>query len=98
MILLLPTVLAGLTALFPVELKKYLKPLLSKFSHNLFAVATFVTGMISIVMGYTDLRFAKTYDPGDLRYAMAWFLGIMTVITLIGPAKSFANQIRSFSR
>lgn len=93
---LLPTMLSGLFALLPQRFKRFLKPLFSKFTHNLFATIAFVTGMVSLAMGYTDLRWSKTYDPGEFRTYMAWFLGIVTVITMIGPVRTFFNQGRSF--
>lgn len=93
-IMLLPTIIAGLCALFPVSLKKLIKPLLSKSSHIFFAVFAFVTGMVSVVMGYTDLRWSKTNDPGDMRYAMAWILSIITGITLLGPTRTAVNYVK----
>lgn len=92
----MPTLFAGLVALFPQNLKRIIKPLLSKCSHNLLGVAAFVVGMISTIMAFTDLRWVKQKDPGNMGLPMAWLLGTLTVITLIGPARTFYTQVRSF--
>jgi len=96
MFLLIPTILAGLASLFPRPLRRFLKPLLSKWTHNVFGVAAFVTGMVSTIMGYTDLGWTRQFDPGHMSIIMAWCLSFVTVITLIGPAKTFCNQMKSF--
>lgn len=92
----MPTLLAGLLALFPQKLKRFLKPLLSKFTHNIFGVAAFATGMVSTILALTDLRWVKGKDPGNMGLPIAWLLSFILVITLIGPAKSLVTQARSF--
>lgn len=93
--MLAPTILSGTLALFPQPLKRCLKPLLSKATHNLFAVGAFVTGMVSIWMAWEDERWARSKDPGNIRHSMAWMTAITTVIACFGPVKTAYSQART---
>ncbi|XP_070498996.1 transmembrane reductase CYB561D2-like [Chironomus tepperi] len=93
MVCLCFTILSGLSALFSYEVRRYLKPVISKFSHNTLALVTFITGMISLIYGWTDTRWARLYDPGNLRYMSSWSLGFIIAFTCIGAFKSWIYQL-----
>ncbi|XP_070500771.1 transmembrane reductase CYB561D2-like [Chironomus tepperi] len=92
MIFLCISIVSGLTALFSFEARRYLKPVISKFSHNILSLAAFVTGMVSLIYAWVDIRWASRYDPGNLRYMSAWALGFIIFFSCIGALKSLWNQ------
>lgn len=94
-IFLLITLLSGISNLFAPELRKYISPLLSKFFHNLIALAAFVTGMVSIIIAYLTKSWIIRGDPGNIRIWMVVFLSFSIVLTLIGPLKSMFFQIEN---
>jgi peptidoglycan biosynthesis protein MviN/MurJ (putative lipid II flippase) len=77
-------------------LRKYLKPLFSKLAHNLLSLATFITGMVSLIYIWIGHSWTRRYDPDQMRYYMAWLAGIITFLTIIGALKSLKNQCFSF--
>jgi hypothetical protein len=87
-IFLLLSVLSGCSALFSDRLKRLLRPLFSKFFHNLFAVCCFVFGFVGMIIAYNTRSWARNYDPGNLRYVMIGLLSTILAITLIGPLKT----------
>lgn len=93
MICLCFTIVSGLSALFSYEVRRFLKPILSKFSHNTLALVTFITGMISLIYGWIDTRWARLYDPGNLRYVSSWTIGFIIFFTCIGAFKSWIYQL-----
>lgn len=94
-IFLLISLLTGISSLFAPELRKFVSPLLSKFLHNLIALAAFVTGMVSIIIAYLTKSWISRGDPGNIRIWMVVFLSISIVLTLIGPLKSMYFQIEN---
>ena len=94
-IFLLVTLLTGVSSLFAPDLKKYISPLLSKFLHNLIALAAFVTGMISIIIAYLTKSWIIRGDPGNIRLWMVVFASFIIVLTLVGPLKSMYFQIEN---
>lgn len=94
-IFLFVTLLSGISSLFAPDLRKFISPLLSKFLHNLIALAAFVTGMISIIIAYLTKSWIIRGDPGNVRLWMVVFLSISIVLTLVGPLKSMFFQIEN---
>ena len=92
MICLCFTIVSGLSALFSYEVRRFLKPVLSKFFHNTFALTTFIAGMISLIYGWIDTRWARLYDPGNMRYISSWMIGFIIFFTCIGAFKSLIHQ------
>lgn len=97
-ILLSISILSGITSLFAPILKKYLKPLYSKLTHNVLAIATFAFGMASITAAYLYENFAKTHDFGNQRVWAAVITTITIFLTLIGPLKTLYIQTRALLR
>lgn len=94
-IFLILTIISGCPALFSLELRKYIKPLFSKATHNLLSVLSYLTGMISIIYAY-DTKWAIQNDPGEVRFIMMWSLSFVTIFTLIGPLKTGYGQVKDF--
>ena len=89
----------GISAYFSQKLKIYYKPLYVKIFHNVIATVTFITGMSSIIIAYFTKNTIIEHDPGnDVRFWMAGFTSITLLITLIGPFKTLANQIKAVLR
>jgi hypothetical protein len=96
MIFLTFSMVSGCSALFSWRLRKLLKPLFSKCAHNLLSLATFVTGMVSLIYIWIDSLWTRRYDPGQMRYYMAWLAGIITFLSIIGALKTLFNQFVTF--
>ncbi len=95
LILLIITLLNGICALWAVEMRKIIRPLISKLLHNLFATATFVIGMASIIDACFEKRFMVTNDPGEIRYWMAAFGILIVVLSVIPALKNAKHQIKT---
>ena len=94
-IFLILSIISGCSALYCVELKRHLKPVYSRFIHNILALTTFVTGMISVIIAYNTKTWAKKHDPGNMRVLMMWFLAFIIILTLIGPIKTLWNHLKT---
>lgn len=94
-IFLFLSLLSGMSALFSVELRSYIKPLFSKAVHNFLSSTCYVVGMVSTFYGYYTKRWFTRKDPGGMRDLMLYFCIISTVITMIGPMKTAWNQFRN---
>lgn len=86
----------GTLALFSIELKNYLKPIKTKFFHNLVGTSAFVVGMIALFFGYEyDFLFNGT-PPEAVRWCQA--VAIITIIlSLFGAIRSMTTQAKSIS-
>jgi cytochrome b-561 domain-containing protein 2 len=94
-ILLTISFVSGISALFAAEMRKVIKPILSKAAHNFISSACYVVGMVSIIWAYKTKRFMTRADPGSMRELMIVFCILNTVFTMVGPAKAFWNQLRN---
>lgn len=63
-ILLFFSLLSGMSALFSIELRSYVKPLFSKAVHNFLSSACYVVGMVSTIYAYNTKRWFTRKDPG----------------------------------
>lgn len=82
------SILSGCSALFSGKIKTFLRPIFSKFFHNVFAIFSFIFGIIAMIISYNTRSFARDIDPGNMRYAMIGFLSCILLFTLIGPLKT----------
>ncbi|CAG9798733.1 unnamed protein product [Chironomus riparius] len=96
-IFLILSIISGCSALYSIELKRYLKPIFSKFIHNLLAIIAFVTGIISVIIAYDTKSWAKKHDPGNVRVLMMWLLAFIIIFTLIGPIKTLWNHLKTIT-
>lgn len=94
MVLLAFSVLQGIWAFFAFDLRKFMKPALSKFLHNLTSVVCFIVGMVSLIYGYR-LGMMKLYSTDEIRLALIAFAITTTLLSLIGAAKSALNFLKS---
>lgn len=92
------SMLSGFAALFPKDLKNLIKPIFSKFFHNLFALTSFVFGFIAMIIAYNTRSFARNIDPGYMRHCMIGFLSVILAITLLAPLKAFFRHVGVFMR
>ncbi len=51
-----------------------------------------------MVIAYNTRRWARTNDPGNMRYCMIGFLTVILAILLIGPIRSFSRQVKILMR
>lgn len=90
--------LSGLAAFYPIRLKNYIRPIFSKFVHNLFAIAAFVFGMISIIIAYYTRKPVNNIDMGKMDIVIVGFVAATLALTLIGPLKSiYRNGMTIYS-
>jgi cytochrome b subunit of formate dehydrogenase len=94
MILLVLSVLQGVWAYFSFELRKIMKPAMSKFLHNLTSISCFVVGMVSLVYGYR-LGMMIQYSTNDVRYPLIAIAITTSILSLIGALKSSLNFLKS---
>lgn len=87
------SILSGCSALFSGKLKSFLRPIFSKFFHNLFAIVSFVFGIVAMIIAYNTRSFARNYDPGNIRYVMIGLLSCILIFTLIGPLKTLFKHL-----
>lgn len=88
MILLVLTMLQGIWAYFSYELRSLLKPITSKFLHNITSMLCFIIGMVSLIYGY---RYGSTHDlfeTRDMEQSLIAFAVISMCLSLIGAVKS----------
>lgn len=102
MILLVITMLQGIWAFFAFELRSKMKPITSKFLHNIHSMLCFITGMVSLIYGY--IRYGSTYDlfetseTSHIEYSLIAFAIISMILSLIGPVRSglrFIEKVRN---
>lgn len=93
-ILLILTVLSGSSALFSLELKRYIKPVFSKTGHNIISTLCYIIGMAALISAYVTRSWLKKADPGEVRIIMIWCLRFILILTLIGPLKTLYRQFR----
>lgn len=88
--------LQGLAAYFAYDLRSYIKPITSKFLHNLNSLLCFVIGMLSLIFGYRYGLDHGTFDSVEMEYALIAVAVVTTVFSVIGAVKSglkFLNKI-----
>ncbi|XP_037048196.1 cytochrome b561 domain-containing protein 2-like [Bradysia coprophila] len=96
MILLGITMLQGVWAYFAFDLRAYMKPIQSKFLHNIHSLLCFVIGMISLIFGYRMGADHGTFDTIEMEYALITIAVVTTVFSVVGAVKSglrYLNKI-----
>lgn len=88
MILLVITMLEGVWAYYSFQLRSFIKPGTSKFWHNLTSVLCFITGMVSLMYGYTYGDTHDVFTTKDMEYSLIAVAIITMLLTLIGAVKS----------
>ena len=96
MFFLLVSLVSGCSALFQYELRNYLKPPFNRLAHILLSLATFITGMISLVYVWFQKTWAKRYDPGELRYFMGYAILVITALSIIGALQTMFSITMSY--
>lgn len=98
-ILCLVSWLSGLTALYQLKLKHYVRPLLNRTFHNLIGFACFVLALLSQYYGYETGFFRRAHKDGStLPICMKAITLISLVLTCIGPIKALLQKIRTLIR
>lgn len=93
-IFLILTIISGCSALFSIELKRYIRPFFSKASHNFLSVTCYTLGMVSIISAYVTRSWLVKKDPGEVRFIMIWCLSFVLAFTLVGPLKTGFSQLK----
>lgn len=96
MVFLALSALQGVWAYFSFELRTIVKPVTSKFLHNVTSVLCFVIGMVSLIYGY---RYGSTHDlftSVDVEYSLIGIAIVTTVLSLIGAVKSEVKFVKNF--
>ncbi|XP_037051293.1 uncharacterized protein LOC119085128 [Bradysia coprophila] len=88
MILLAMTILQGVWAYFAYDLRTYMKPVTSRFLHNLVALLCFVFGMISLCFGYPYGADHGAFDSIEVEYSLYAIAAVTTVFSVIGAVRS----------
>lgn len=90
-IFLLINLFAGITALYAGDFRYVIRPVITKFVHNLLGILTFVFGMVSLYFAYY-LRYTERRASWEVRTTLAWFTIITTVLSCVGALKALKNQ------
>lgn len=88
MILLIISMLQGLWAYFAYDLRTYMKPITSRFLHNITSVLCFVIGMVSLAFGYPMGIDHGAFDSIEVQWSLTVIAILTTIFTLIGALKS----------
>jgi len=85
--------LNGTLALWAPEIRRWIKPVYSKFFHNVIGIVAFAVGMASISYGY-DLHDFANRSTLQIRHALKWAAYITAVLSLIGAVRSLYGQAK----
>lgn len=88
MVFLAISILEGVWAYFAIGLRRILKPVYVKFTHNLTSLICFTTGMVSLIYGY---QYGDTHDvflTKDVEYTLVGIAIFTTIFSMIGALKS----------
>ncbi|KAG4072275.1 hypothetical protein HA402_004207 [Bradysia odoriphaga] len=85
--------LNGTIALWAPEIRKWIKPVYSRWFHNVIGIIAFAIGMASISHGY-DLRDFSRRSTVPIMYALKWAAYVTAVLSLIGAVKSLYEQTK----
>lgn len=99
-IFLLITFVNGLLAFFALDIKQFVKPVYNKLFHTTFSVIVFVTGMISLILGY-HTNFMKSSIGEDYQHHITWLsvgTGLSLVLSAPGVYYTIYHQVVGFLR
>lgn len=88
MILLGITILQGVWSYFAYDLRAYMKPITSRFLHNLVSLLCFGFGMISLCFGYGYGADHGAFDTIEVEYSLIAIAVVTTVFSVIGAVRS----------
>lgn len=95
MIFLVLSVLQGVWTFFAYPLRSIMRPINTKFLHNISSVTCFIVGMMSLISGY---RYGDTHDlltEKSVEYTLIGIAVITTILSLLGALKSNLNFIKN---
>ncbi|XP_037822607.1 uncharacterized protein LOC119611180 [Lucilia sericata] len=88
-VLLILSLLTGLSALYATEMKHYMQPLCNKAFHNIWGLLTFTLAMISMYTAYeTEIFFQHSLDAAnyqDFKWLIQSCIVIIWLLTCYGP-------------
>lgn len=90
-VLLVVVSFSGLPALFAARLRKRIRPVFSKFTHNLLGITCYVVGMASQCLAYPKKN--KSGDRDSMVFWMTLGTALITVLSLVGALR----QLRAHS-
>lgn len=83
----------GIFALWAAEIRRWVKPVYSKWFHNAIGIIAFVIGMASIAYSY-DMRQIRGQFTVEIRIALKWATAITAALSLVGAIRSFYDQTK----
>lgn len=84
----------GTLALWSVELRHYLKPIQTKFFHNLVGTSAFIVGMVTLFLGY-EYHFFFVGTPTEARMWCQAVAIITVLLSLLGATRSLITQSKA---
>ncbi|XP_015602840.1 cytochrome b561 domain-containing protein 2 [Cephus cinctus] len=96
-VLMIVSIVLGVPALFAARLRRTVKPVVSKFIHNLLGISCFVVGIASQIMGY-ELNWMKARVPDEVILLFIIATVMVTVFSLIGALRSLWGQLLGLCR
>lgn len=89
-----PTYLNGVTALFNVDLRKFIKPAINKLIHAICGILTFLIGGIALLLSVETGWFQRRTSK-EVQDFWFWLLLFSIVWTLIQPLLTAFNRIKA---
>ncbi|XP_055300071.1 transmembrane reductase CYB561D2-like [Sitodiplosis mosellana] len=84
----------GISALWSIKLKNYVRPVYSKLAHNLHGTVAYSLGMTALSYGY-DQDYMQAYSREDIRMWLQVLLFFSSNLTLIGASRAALNHYRN---
>ncbi|XP_017485049.1 PREDICTED: uncharacterized protein LOC108373638 [Rhagoletis zephyria] len=97
-ILCLVSWLSGLTALYQLKLKSFVRPLFNRTIHNLIGLACFVLALSTQYYGYQTGFFRARVTSESFRDCMKTITLLSLVLSSIGPLKALLQKARTIFR
>ncbi|XP_067620232.1 uncharacterized protein [Eurosta solidaginis] len=96
-ILCLVSWLSGLTALYQLKLKSYVRPIFNRTAHNLIGYACFLLALLTQFYGY-ETGFFRSRSSLDFRDCIKTITLISLVLSSIGPLRALLQKARIIMR
>lgn len=97
LILLVLSMCNGIGSLYAIELRKRIKPIYLKLSHQFIGLACFVLGMAAIVLGY-DKRIYRANSTPELQVTLQVFTVLVIFLSVPGVLRTIITQAKTLMR
>ncbi|XP_053957698.1 uncharacterized protein LOC128862906 isoform X3 [Anastrepha ludens] len=86
--------LSGLSALYQLKLKSFVRPLFNRTIHNLLGLTCFVLALVTQFFGY-QTGFFSSRTTTEFQYCIKTITLLSLVLTCIGPIKALLQKART---